>query len=80
MMKTIGALITATLVAASVSAWAEKARQPHENLDFKSAAEVLRTDIASQQKNQRQSKRVQAEADKKTAASPILSVLKVNGI
>ena len=79
-MKTISALITTILVTASVSAWAEKARQPNENLDFKSAAEVLRTDIASQQKDQTQSRRNPAKASKKTVASPILSVLKVNGI
>jgi len=79
-MKTISALITAILVIASVSTWAEKARQPHENLDFKSAAEVLRTDIASQQKNQGQSRHTQTKVSKKTVANPILSVLKVNGI
>lgn len=80
MMKTINALISTTLVAASVTAWAEQARQPHENQDFKTAAEVLRTDIASQQKKQEQSRRSQAQADNKKVASPILSVLKVTGI
>jgi hypothetical protein len=80
MMKTISALISATLIAASTSAWAEQARQPHEKLDFKTAAEALRTDITDQNKNQQQSKHNQAKAGNKTMTNPILSVLKVNGI
>ena len=80
MMKTISALISATLIAASISAWAEKVRQPHEKLDFKTAAEVLRSDITDQKKDQQQPKHNQAKANNKTVANPILSVLKVNGI
>ena len=80
MMKTISALISAILVAASISAWAEKARQPHEKLDYRTATEVLRTDITDQTKDQQQSKRNQAETNNKAVTNPILSVLKVNGI